>query len=323
MTRIIPIASGKGGTGKSIFALNLAIALSLRRKTVVLADLDLGGSNLHTLFGVESNKPGIGDLVFRNETTINALISETDIKRLFFIKGDSRYPATAHLGYQTKEKILREIKKIIADYVILDLGAGSFCSIVDFFLASANGMLVITPEITSVLNAYSFLKTALYRLLTRSFPPKSAERDVIYGYMKNLSSKPKSSFSELADMIGNANKASGDLARSAIAGMKPGLVINMTEEMKDLDVGKKLAEICRSNLGVTLDFFGILPKSKDVQLSIQARKPAFLLDPVCRFSESVDYIAKKLIADGQGAFPSLYTDDDETALDLIDRLSGS
>ena len=45
---IIPIASGKGGVGKSFLAANLAIALAKLGKQVIVADLDFGGSNLHT-----------------------------------------------------------------------------------------------------------------------------------------------------------------------------------------------------------------------------------------------------------------------------------
>ena len=49
--QIIPVASGKGGVGKSLLSANLAIALGQAGKKVVLADLDLGASNLHLVIG--------------------------------------------------------------------------------------------------------------------------------------------------------------------------------------------------------------------------------------------------------------------------------
>ncbi|NBQ39078.1 MAG: MinD/ParA family protein, partial [Alphaproteobacteria bacterium] len=58
--QIIPIASGKGGVGKSLVAANLAIALAQAGKNVVLADLDLGGSNLHLILGLRGIPVGIG-----------------------------------------------------------------------------------------------------------------------------------------------------------------------------------------------------------------------------------------------------------------------
>ena len=63
--RIIPIASGKGGVGKSLVAANLAIALGQAGKTVYLADLDLGGSNLHMILGVRPGREGLGTFLSR------------------------------------------------------------------------------------------------------------------------------------------------------------------------------------------------------------------------------------------------------------------
>ena len=60
---IIPIASGKGGVGKSFITANLAIALAKLGKQVIVADLDFGGSNLHTCLGIHNTHPGIGDFL--------------------------------------------------------------------------------------------------------------------------------------------------------------------------------------------------------------------------------------------------------------------
>ena len=46
--KILPIASGKGGVGKSVLVANLGISLASFGQRTVLVDLDLGGSNLHT-----------------------------------------------------------------------------------------------------------------------------------------------------------------------------------------------------------------------------------------------------------------------------------
>ncbi|MDE7140034.1 MAG: P-loop NTPase, partial [Treponemataceae bacterium] len=56
--QIIPIASGKGGVGKSLLSANLSIALAQAGKKIILADLDLGASNLHLVLGQSSPKAG-------------------------------------------------------------------------------------------------------------------------------------------------------------------------------------------------------------------------------------------------------------------------
>ena len=58
--QIIPVASGKGGVGKSLVAANLAIALGKAGKKVIIADLDLGASNLHLVLGQQAPKAGLG-----------------------------------------------------------------------------------------------------------------------------------------------------------------------------------------------------------------------------------------------------------------------
>jgi flagellar biosynthesis protein FlhG len=60
---IIPIASGKGGVGKSFLTANLAMALAAMGHRVIAVDLDLGGSNLHTFLGLANRYPGIGDFI--------------------------------------------------------------------------------------------------------------------------------------------------------------------------------------------------------------------------------------------------------------------
>jgi flagellar biosynthesis protein FlhG len=159
--------------GKTVIAANLGVSLAGMGRTVVLVDLDLGGANLHTCLGIRNKNPGIGSLVWKQEKSLSNLLVETAVERLWFIPGDNLLPGTANLEFFVKQRILRELSKLPADFVLLDLGAGSSYNVVDFFLASSSGLLVVQPEATSVLNAYSFLKTAAFRMLYRSFPAQA------------------------------------------------------------------------------------------------------------------------------------------------------
>jgi len=165
MAILIPIGSGKGGVGKTVFTANLGAALAASGRTVILVDLDLGGANLHTCLGVRNKHPGVGSIIWKKEKHLEALVIPTGMDRLFLIPGDNLLPGTANLEYFTKRRIIKELGELTADYVLLDLGAGAAYNVIDFWLMASNGILITAPEIPSILNAYSFLKTAAFRLL--------------------------------------------------------------------------------------------------------------------------------------------------------------
>ena len=86
--QILPIASGKGGVGKSLLSANLAIALGQAGKKVVLADLDLGASNLHLAIGQTIKNNSIGTYL-TDKTQFKDIIEPTEYENVSFIAGDS------------------------------------------------------------------------------------------------------------------------------------------------------------------------------------------------------------------------------------------
>ena len=99
MLNILPVASGKGGVGKSAISVNLAITLAKKGKRVILCDFDFGGANLHTLLGLKNNKAGMGNFIYRQSSTLGELIQDTGIENLQFIAGDCLFPGTAIMDF--------------------------------------------------------------------------------------------------------------------------------------------------------------------------------------------------------------------------------
>ena len=81
------IGGGKGGVGKSFVAGNLGILLAQRGFRVILADLDLGGANLHTWLGVNTPEQGVSEFVDRQVEQIHELLIPTSIPQLRLISG--------------------------------------------------------------------------------------------------------------------------------------------------------------------------------------------------------------------------------------------
>ncbi len=201
MAVIIPIAGGKGGVGKSVLSTNLSVSLAARCQNVILCDFDFGGANLHTMLGLKNNQNGLGHFINKIETDMSALVQATGIPNLHFIAGDCLFPGAANIDFFTKQKIIRELTKLQCDYLILDLGAGSAHNIIDFFIMANNGVVIITPEITSVLNSYSFLKSVIYRFCYRQYNPKSPARQILKNSILQRLEGREYSFEQILSVI--------------------------------------------------------------------------------------------------------------------------
>lgn len=311
MTTIIPVASGKGGVGKTVLSANLGVALARAGKTVVLVDLDLGASNLHTVLGVKNRYPGVGNLIYRQEENLQALLVETDVRRLYLVPGDSLLPGTANLPYFRKQAIIRALRELVADFVILDLGSGTAYNTVDFYLMATAGIVVTTPETTAILNAYSFIKTAIFRMLYRSFPNKSDERETVRRFFTQKIEGADLSASALADELRTLSGEAEQTAREQLTRFQPRIVINMASSPEEIRLGARLRQIARRNLDTDVEYIGFILHDGRVSRSIIDRKPTLVTEPTIPFCRSIQAIAEKIIANPGGSGPRLYEDDED------------
>ena len=183
--QIVPIASGKGGVGKSLLAANISLALSQAGKRVVVADVDLGGSNLHLILGIMGIKKGIGTFLNDSSMDFQEIVLDTEYKNLQFIPGDTEIPGTANIKTSQKQKLIRRLLSLDADYLVMDLGAGTNFNTIDFFLISGSGLVVTAPTPTANLNAYLFIKNVVFRIMNSSFKKDSKAQNYINSLLKS------------------------------------------------------------------------------------------------------------------------------------------
>ena len=163
---IIPVASGKGGVGKTLLSANIAIALARMGHSTVAVDLDLGGSNLYTYLGVPNKYPGIGDYLKGGVSRFEDLVVETPVPNLSFVPGDGKTPFLANITFEERRSLVSEIKKLRARYVILDLSAGSSFNTLNFFGMVKRGLVVTNFETPAVMNFVMFLRNFMLRVLS-------------------------------------------------------------------------------------------------------------------------------------------------------------
>ena len=156
--RVITITSGKGGVGKTNFAVNLAIYLSKQGKRVVIMDADFGLANIELLFGIIPCY-SLAD-VLMGDRTIDEVICNGPLD-VRFISGGSGLKELANISDKQMAYLIRNFMVLdsIADVILIDTGAGISKSVVNFIKASKECIIVTTPEPTSVTDAYSLVKT--------------------------------------------------------------------------------------------------------------------------------------------------------------------
>ena len=293
--RIIPIASGKGGVGKSLVAANLSLALAQAGKRVAAADVDLGGSNLHLVLGITGVKKGIGTFLNDPQVSFEDIIVQTDYKNLRFIPGDAEIPGTANLKSSQKQKLIRRFKSLDADYLVLDLGAGTNFNTIDFFLISGKGIIVTSPTPTANLNAYLFIKNVIFRIMHSSFKKGSPAEKYIKSLMNNGASFQQIYMPKLIESVKERDPSSYQAFRDKLSRFQPRLILNLIEDPKDANKAKRLRRSCKEYLGVDMEHLGIMYRDETQDIAQKSRLPIILYKPKSVLSQAMFRIADKLL----------------------------
>ena len=297
--QVLPIASGKGGVGKSLFASNISIALAQAGKKVLLVDLDLGASNLHLILGTGAVRDGIGTFLSNPKTEFKDIIFDTEYRNLRFISGDGEIPGMANLDTSQKTRLIRELFLQEADYLILDLGAGTSFNTVDFFLSSSLGIIVTAPALTATLNAYLFLKNVVFRLMSSSFKKDSWAGKYFDSLKQEGKSFQKIYIPKLIDKIKVEDPESYNTFMERMSVFKPMLIMNMLEDPKDSQKAVKIRRSCKEYLGVNLEHLGIIYFDHLQETALNSRLPIIAYKPNSVLSQAIYRIADKILEKGE------------------------
>ena len=166
--RVVAVTSGKGGVGKTNIVGNLAIACQRMGKRVLIFDADLGLANIDIIFGfnpehnideVISGEKELSDIIVKGPEGVSVIPASSGVQEL------------ANLTEGHKINLLNEFDNLnsMYDILLIDTGAGISSNVIYFNLAAQERIIVLTPEPTSITDAYALLKVMFYQHGTKTF----------------------------------------------------------------------------------------------------------------------------------------------------------
>lgn len=294
--RIWAIGGGKGGVGKSVLAANLGVVLAKRRQRVVVVDADLGGANLHTIFGMPDPELTLSDYIDRRVSALDDIVLGTSVPGLHLVSGAHALFEMANPKHGQKTRILRHLQKLDADHVILDLGAGTGINVLDFFLVSHRGILVVVPEPTSVENAYHFIKAAFSRKLKQTEPRKTIAAALEQVAATRDGKRARSARNLVADIM-VVDPEAGAAVLAAAATFSASIVVNRATSASHDRLAAEMSMACREYYGIGVDALGTLPSDPMVARSVIDREPVAAVHPDSLFASAVRRLAANLRGD--------------------------
>ncbi len=295
---IISVAGPKGGVGKTVFVANLSVILGQRGYSVISIDLDLGAANLHVMFNAMQTEVNLYSFLNRSVSTLSDAAVPTRYENVHLVSGAGHVPGLANIFYQTKMKLIRHIQKLEHDVVILDLGAGTAYNILDFYSVGEKKIVITNPEITSVMNSYSFLKSYVFRKMERYLREnRRFETLSKLALVKNPENELgiKTIPQVLAYLKDKDSSLGGDFD-SLVNASSFTIVFNRIKKNEGNQVAKAFSSLINQYLGINHYQIYELPEDEKLSLSIAKRRPLVDIDPESPFVEAVERFAEELDA---------------------------
>jgi len=298
MKHIYSIGGGKGGSGKSFIAVSIGILLAKQGKRVVLLDLDLGASNLHTILGQKIPPRGLDGFIDKTTSKLEEVAQSTSIPNLYLISSTRCSLEIANLFYAQKLKLINAIKNLPFDYVLLDLGPGTHFNTLDFFLIAPEGLFVATPEPTAIENTFVFMKSVYLRKLKHALK----QANMWYVCQEEIAKLSKGTLKsplELIDILVKKDPEKGKIFKDLLGGLKFRLILNKFRGQVNENLGEQLVEVCNRHLYPGFDFLGNISYDSRVYESILARNIFIRKYPYTKTVSDLQNMVSSLLGENQ------------------------
>ncbi|TAL27652.1 MAG: MinD/ParA family protein [Nitrospirae bacterium] len=287
------IGGGKGGTGKSFITSSIGAHLAAKGKRVVLIDADWGGANLHSFFGVNRPQNSLSDF-FEKKVPLKSLIMNCGISGLGLIMGNLPSLDSGDIKYAQKIKFFNHVKMLDADYILIDLGAGSHNNTMDTFLLADKMIVVIIPEITSIENMYHFIKNVFFRKL-KVVLNSHGLKDSVNDAWKNRGIHGIKTLKELIAYLAGISPHIKDIIDKEMSDFRMHIILNQIRSSRDITVGTSIKSVCLKFLGMHTQYAGYIEYDNCVTSCINKKQQYMLTYPFSHVAKSIGRLSDNLI----------------------------
>jgi flagellar biosynthesis protein FlhG len=237
----------------------------------------------------------LADFVAHREHDLEKLMVDTPIPHLKLIAATQGHLGAAQPGHFRRERLIHAIAKLPVDFAFLDLGAGMHPSLIDYFLSGDLGMVVMSPEPTSVENAYGFLRAAFYRRMRAALQGNEARRLVATAMDQRNERGIRTPLDLLREMQA-LDPDEGERIVAAMARFQPGFVVNEVRTAEDVKLGFAVRSVCKKYFGIEAGYLGYVNHDDGVRRSVLARRPLVETEPDSDAAIYLARIARKIEA---------------------------
>jgi len=297
--KVWAIGGGKGGVGKTLIAANAGVLLAKEGQKVLAIDADLGAANLHTLFGLEGSNLSLSSFLKDSVSDIRKLISSTGVAGLDIISGAKDSLDIADAGQTAIARLEEALIELDYEHVLLDIAPGTSSNMLEFFLMSDAGILVTTPEPTSIENTYRFLK-CLFLKRIKHLINSGESRELKEKLRKALDGNPR--ISTVADIVASIRQIDperGAALKEIMGRTCVNLVINKASMPQDRAIGPQMEKACRGYFGIDISHLADICTDNTVEDSVRLKKPLAVHNPQSPSTLAIAECCRKLLESEQ------------------------
>jgi flagellar biosynthesis protein FlhG len=313
---LIAFAAGRGGTGRSVIAANVAIYLAQAGKKVVAIDADPAGGPLHQLLGAARPTRGYGELLRGRIQDLAELLVDTPVAGVRLVGGENSTLGSMK-AKQGAKAVLAAIRLLEADYVVLDLGPPESTLTIDLWLAAKVPVVVTLPDPASIEASYRFVKSAFVRKLRTT---RGLDR-----LIANATGAPPAA----VDLYRTARDNGGPAERlkDEIRAFRPRFIVNQTRALSDLKLGLWMQTAAQRRLGHSFEYLGHVESDETVWLAARRRRPLLAEYPEAKVAKNIERITRRLLSNESErergyVAPPLRLEEEQTHYEVLETEPG-